>query len=221
MYVWGVALVRPMVRLGEDAHTAGTDEQPDDDQDHAIHDCAADHCHDPANDEDHREQPQDEVHGRLVPGARPRETRVFGIILNPDDHAGTPMTTPAPAAEERTDAKVTLVVPATAEYLRLMRLASADLATRAGFDYEEIEDLKIAVSELCHLLIGAGGSGEVSLELRNVPEGVLIEGHARQPGRLVDNEFSETILDTVVDEHSLEDGDDGRRYRLLKKLRAG
>src|SRR5436853_3610793 len=99
--------------------------------------------------------------------------------------------TPQPATGERTDEKVTLVVPATAEYLRLMRLASADLATRGGFDYEEIEDLKIAVSELCHLLIGAGGEGDVTLELRSLADGVLIEGHAASPGRLVDNEFSE------------------------------
>ena len=49
---------------------------------------------------------------------------------------------------------VTLSFPADAEYLRLARLAAADAASRAGFDVDEVEDFRIAVDELCHLLMG-------------------------------------------------------------------
>jgi len=118
------------------------------------------------------------------------------------------------------DQCVTLVVPATPEYLRLARLASADTASRAGFDYEEIDDLRIAVTELCHLLIGADAKGEVTLEFHVAPDGVTIEGHAAQPGTPVDNEFSETLIATVVDEHTITDGDGGRRFQLRKQRRA-
>jgi serine/threonine-protein kinase RsbW len=118
------------------------------------------------------------------------------------------------------DEHVTLTVPATPDYLRLARLASADAASRAGFDYEEIDDLRIAVTELCHLLIGADAKGEVTLAFHVTPDGVTIEGHAAQPGNPVDNEFSETLIATVVDEHSLTDGDGGRRFQLRKRRRS-
>ena len=88
--------------------------------------------------------------------------------------------------------RVTLTVPAVPEYLRLARMASADAASRAGFDYEEIDDLRIAVSELCHLLIGTGGGGVLSLELSVADHGVTIDGHVTAPGESVENELAST-----------------------------
>ncbi len=117
------------------------------------------------------------------------------------------------------DQRVTLVVPATPEYLRLARLASADAGSRAGFDYEEIDDLRIAVSELCYLLMGTGTSGTITLDLVSGSARVVVEGHASEPGTALDTELSETILNGVVDEHSLADGPDGRRFRLAKTHR--
>src|SRR2546423_11409599 len=56
------------------------------------------------------------------------------------------------------DGDVRLVVPAAPEYLRLVRLTAAGLASRLGFTFDEVEDLRIAVDELCfHLLGGVGG----------------------------------------------------------------
>jgi serine/threonine-protein kinase RsbW len=109
-----------------------------------------------------------------------------------------------------------LVVPAAADYLRLARLACADAGSRAGFDYEDIDDLRIAVTELCHLLIGEGTTGHLTLELTTADGSVMIAGHAPQPGDPSDNEFSETILARVVDTHSVHDADDGRRFDLVK-----
>lgn len=45
------------------------------------------------------------------------------------------------------------MVPATAEHLRTVRLVAADAAERAGFDFEETADLRIAVDELAHVLM--------------------------------------------------------------------
>ena len=114
---------------------------------------------------------------------------------------------------------VRLVVPAAADYLRLARLASADAGSRAGFDYEEIDDLRIAVTELCHLLIGEGTTGELTLEFTATDRTVAVAGHAAQPGAPNDNEFSETILSQVVDTHTVRDEDDGRRFELVKHRR--
>ena len=112
---------------------------------------------------------------------------------------------------------VTLVVPAAADYVRLARLASADAGSRAGFDYEEIDDLRIAVTELCHLLIGEGTSGELALEFTTADGAVTVAGHAAEPGAPNDNDFSETILSRVVDTHSVREGADGRRFELVKR----
>ena len=118
------------------------------------------------------------------------------------------------------DHHVKLVVPADPEYLRLARLAAADAGSRAGFDYEEIDDLRIAVNELCHLLIGTGAAGSVAVEFDTRTDGVTVLGHAAAPGDLVSNEFTETILARVADEHAVSDDDDGRHFRLVKNRRA-
>ena len=48
---------------------------------------------------------------------------------------------------------VQLTVPPFSEYLRTVRLVAADAAVRAGLDVDEVEDFRIAVDELCHLLM--------------------------------------------------------------------
>lgn len=45
---------------------------------------------------------------------------------------------------------ITLKVPAAAEYIDLVRLTLYGLAVKIGFSYEEIEDMKVAVSEACN-----------------------------------------------------------------------
>lgn len=50
---------------------------------------------------------------------------------------------------------VQLTVPPYSEYLRTVRLVAADAAGRAGLDLDEVEDFRIAVDELCHLLMSS------------------------------------------------------------------
>ena len=115
---------------------------------------------------------------------------------------------------------VTIRMPAEAEYVRLARLASADAGSRAGLDYEEIEDLKIAVTELCHVLIGAGARGDLTLELRARLGEVSVTGRAEQPGEPVMNEFAEVILAKVTDEHSVRSDGAERVFELSKRGRS-
>jgi serine/threonine-protein kinase RsbW len=115
--------------------------------------------------------------------------------------------------------EVTLVLPAQADYVRLARMASADAGSRAGFDYEEIEDLRIAVTELCHVLLGDGARGEMRLEFRTVDGEVTVVGRSEQPGAAVTNEFSEIILGKVVDVHAVRSDGPARVFELTKRGR--
>ena len=71
----------------------------------------------------------------------------------------------------RTGGDVRLVVPAAPEYLRLVRLTAAGLASRLGFTFDEVEDLRIAVDELCFHLLGDGDGdgGTATATTRPVP----------------------------------------------------
>ncbi len=44
---------------------------------------------------------------------------------------------------------IEMIVPSKPEYLGVVRLAVSGIANRMGYTYEEIEDIKIAVTEAC------------------------------------------------------------------------
>jgi Histidine kinase-like ATPase domain len=120
--------------------------------------------------------------------------------------------------------EIRLEIPAAPEFLRLARLAAADIASRAGFSYEDIEDLRIGVDELCHLLMAPGTDHEhLDLTFRLLPDAVSVEG-AGPPGAshhvAIQSELSRTIVAAVVDEHEVTTVDDVRRFRLLKRAPA-
>ena len=114
---------------------------------------------------------------------------------------------------------VTLTFPATPEYLRLARIATADAASRAGLDYEEIDDVRIAVSELCSLVsVEPGTTLHLSFDVS--PGAVTVEGESRTGNAVVSGtELSRTIIAAVADEHSLDTADGTTRFRVVKRTR--
>ena len=44
---------------------------------------------------------------------------------------------------------VELIIPVQSDLVVLARLTAATVASRAGFNVEEVEDLRLAVDELC------------------------------------------------------------------------
>ena len=117
------------------------------------------------------------------------------------------------------ESPVTITFPAVPEYLRLARIATADAASRAGLDYEEIDDVRIAVSELCSV-VSVDASSTVTLAFRITGGGLTVEGEART-GRedIVPNELSQAIIAAVADEHSLRTDDGVTRFRVQKRSR--
>lgn len=119
-----------------------------------------------------------------------------------------------------TQDEVRLAVPASPEFLRLVRVTGTGLASRMGFTFDEVEDLRLAIDELCFALIGTKGRDGI-LRLRYVvrPDGLEVRGTAElndPPKPPTMSELSERILDSLVDEHEVvHDGPPG--FRLLKR----
>ncbi|MBV8691257.1 MAG: hypothetical protein JOZ37_08115 [Actinobacteria bacterium] len=116
--------------------------------------------------------------------------------------------------------EVRLAVPAMPEFLRLARVTASGLASRLGFSFDEVEDLRLAIDELCYSLIGRGRTGTVQLRYVVLPEALEVEGRGEFDGggpQPVLTELSERILDALVDEHELSSDHGAPRFRLLKR----
>jgi serine/threonine-protein kinase RsbW len=119
--------------------------------------------------------------------------------------------------------EVRLTMPATPQLLRVARLTAAGLAGRLGFSVDEIEDVKIAVDELCFALVGSKGrAGSLTLtyrlgdrQLEISGEGTFSADGAEQAP--APSELSAQILAAVVDDHELSRDGDTMRFRLVKR----
>jgi hypothetical protein len=123
------------------------------------------------------------------------------------------------------DDEVRLVIPAEPGFLRLARLTAAAVASRMGFTFDEVEDLRIAVDELCYFLLGGHGTaGAITLVCTIRVEGLTVEGTGSWPGdggtgapALQLPELSRRILESVVDEYECDGTAAEPHFRLLKR----
>ncbi len=120
------------------------------------------------------------------------------------------------------DGEVRLEVPASPEFLRVARMMAAGVASRLGFTLEEVDDLRIAIDELCFSLVGRNGRpGTISLRYVMDADGLVVEGaghfvdRANEEPRL--SPLSLQILKAVTDECQVDAGEDGPTFRLLKR----
>jgi len=117
---------------------------------------------------------------------------------------------------------VTVTFPAAPEDLRLARIATPDAGSRAGLDYDEVEDFRIAVDELCHLLMSSTDH-EILLSFGVVGRSALARGRAarRHGGPLAPlGELSRSIIDSVADYHETFERDDEIGFSVMKERRS-
>lgn len=113
---------------------------------------------------------------------------------------------------------VQLSFPPQPRLVRMARLASSALATIAGADIETIDDVKIAVDEVCAALIEVsdGSAVELTFELVGSRLGVIGRTATGAPLDLDPDRFalSRQILRAVADDHELAAVDGGLRVSL-------
>jgi serine/threonine-protein kinase RsbW len=112
--------------------------------------------------------------------------------------------------------EIRLEIPAAPEYLRLARLAVADVGARAGWSYEDIDDLRIGVDELCYA-VGAGGAhGRLTLTYSISESAIEVRGAGHETTPLeAPGELARAIIAAVVDEFDLDV--DACTFRFTKR----
>jgi hypothetical protein len=121
---------------------------------------------------------------------------------------------------------VELSIPVRADLVVLARLTAATVASRASFDVEEIEDLRLAVDELCVSLVDEVGEGRLALRFvraeHEIEVSCIYHPDAALGGRPIPasaDGLSARILDALVDEHG-RDSENGHERIWLRKRRA-
>jgi anti-sigma regulatory factor (Ser/Thr protein kinase) len=137
--------------------------------------------------------------------------------------------TTAAAGEETpgNDDELRLEVPASGRSVRYARLLAGAVADEAGFDYEEVEDLRIAVNELTFVLLEAGEpSGPLTLRIfcdddRTVVVEARCELRAAHAPGAEPGDLMLKIIAAVVDSFDLDISSGYGAYRLRKSRRGG
>lgn len=121
---------------------------------------------------------------------------------------------------------VELIIPVQSDLIVLARLTAATVASRAGFNVEEVEDLRLAVDELCVSIVNGSRDGRLNLTFLSSDGTVevvcALDGPAPASPTDDDDDYDERglsvrILDALVDEHGEENGNGQRRVWLRKR----
>jgi serine/threonine-protein kinase RsbW len=125
-----------------------------------------------------------------------------------------------------TTGQIELRLPAEPEFVSVARLALAGVAARLAFDYDSVEDIRIAVAEAVTLLLrcapnGDGPAATVEVLARWSPEAFEIEvacaGNAGS-GFSTD-ETAVALMEALMDHAEVDASDSGRPTVRLSKAR--
>ncbi|MDO5690390.1 MAG: ATP-binding protein [Tissierellia bacterium] len=96
---------------------------------------------------------------------------------------------------------IQIIIPSKPEYVSTVRLATSSMASHVGFDVEAIEDLRVAISEACNMMM-AGTDIKIEVKIDGNCMQITVEkvdqdiqyntGEREEMGKL--------ILSTLVDE---------------------
>jgi anti-sigma regulatory factor (Ser/Thr protein kinase) len=113
----------------------------------------------------------------------------------------------ATSIEVITAGPVQLVVPAEPALSRVVRLAAGGLASLTGFTIDEMEDIKIAVSEVMVALVEHGNGSPVMLDFAARDTGFVVHGRTSLDAFDPDDpdlDLSRLVLDEVCIEHGMQ-----------------
>jgi serine/threonine-protein kinase RsbW len=126
-------------------------------------------------------------------------------------------------ADTNLQAAVTLVVSATNDHISYARLQTIAVAGKLGFDVDAIEDVRIAVSELCGAVIACATPGsDLRVEIRGDANGLSVTGQVPlAPGAALEtDELSDQVLSVVTDKYEYAVADDVVSFHMTRAARS-
>jgi serine/threonine-protein kinase RsbW len=134
--------------------------------------------------------------------------------------------------DQAVESSIELRLPAKAEWVGVARLAIAGIASRLGLDMEEIDDLKLAVSEACNNCIQFAHAGDEVLITNTIyPDRLVVTVRdrvdasaagitQRRLGAAKEGGLGVFLIRTLMDEVSYEtDARTGSRLTMTKRLK--
>jgi serine/threonine-protein kinase RsbW len=125
-----------------------------------------------------------------------------------------------PADQPRTDT-ISIVVPARAEFLHVVRTVIGSVAARGNLTIDAIEDLRIAVDEACAQLLVAKGSS-ITIRISASQDHVEVvcstdADIAAWPPEGVQHTLAAQVLQGLADDVSWERDGEGPAVRVAKR----
>lgn len=101
---------------------------------------------------------------------------------------------------------VALILPTKNEYVSTARLTASSIANRIGFNIDEVEDIKVAVSEVCNIILSRAGQTvkqyKVSFEICNDKLEITFTGNETPFecfGDAIENDYGVYIMKALMD----------------------
>ena len=126
---------------------------------------------------------------------------------------------------------IKMEIPANPDYVSIIRLTTSGIANRVGFSMDDIEDMKVAVSEACTNAIKHSEDNKVNIEFNLLSDKLEIE--IKDNGKGYDVSSIETpdlnnpkesglglfIIQTLMDEVNIDsNGNQGTIIKMTKYL---
>ncbi len=118
---------------------------------------------------------------------------------------------------------VSLILPARREYVSTARLTASSIANRLGFNIDEVEDIKVAVSEVCNILLAKETDETIRYRINFAINGnmltITFEGENAPLNCMKDsfeNEYGLYIMQALMD--SVELCSDSKSIVMTKKI---
>ncbi len=120
---------------------------------------------------------------------------------------------------------VLLSIPAKPDYFLTARLTVSSVASRMGFDVNDVEDIKTAVAESLLIIVNEEKSSEIKIEITNEGDSIAVEvsgveGDAPSVEvKAQDSSLSRYLIEALADESFFsQEGENVKSIRLIKNM---
>ena len=125
------------------------------------------------------------------------------------------MPAPSPVSSPRGTDRVDVSVPLRTEFFATLRTVAASLGADAGFSVDELDDLRLAISEVVTSLADSDHRDDdrIDASFERVDAGLAVTLTTQRGQTQIElDELASSILDSVVDEYDIT----GARVTLVK-----